>query len=132
MADRSYSGKAGGSNFNEQGAGAMILTTAKAWNTDLKQWLKPGPRSAGRAVSTVALGSYVCFGAAGLMLWLGDSRSAFAALAAVPVFGVGLIMHTCSVLMRTEQPATMTRVTTTTDPAVNPIKDREWHQTAAE
>jgi hypothetical protein len=56
MADRSYSGKAGGSNFNEQGAGAMILTTAKAWNTDLKQWLKPGTAGTGCA-TTIALGS---------------------------------------------------------------------------
>ena len=42
----------------------------------------------------------LCFTAAGIMLWLDQTRSAFAALASLVIFVIGLIMFGCSVLLR--------------------------------
>ena len=58
------------------------------------------PFNIGPLAGLIGLGSYACFTAAGIMLWLDQTRSAFAALASLVIFVIGLIMFGCSILLR--------------------------------
>jgi hypothetical protein len=58
------------------------------------------PFNIGPLAGLIGLGAYACFTAAGIMLWLDQTRSAFAALASLVIFVIGLIMFGCSVLLR--------------------------------
>ena len=78
----------------------MIYATASTWAQDLKHRLNNVPFNIGPLASLIGLGSFLCFAAAGIMLWLDETRSAFAALASLVIFVIGLIMFGCSILLR--------------------------------
>ena len=66
----------------------------------LKHRLSNVPFNIGPLAGLIGLGAYACFTVAGIMLWLDQTRSAFAALASLVIFVIGLIMFGCSVLLR--------------------------------
>ena len=78
----------------------MIYATASTWAQDLKHRLSNVPFNIGPLAGLIGLGAYACFTAAGIMLWLDQTRSAFAALASLVIFVIGLIMFGCSILLR--------------------------------
>lgn len=78
----------------------MIYATASTWAQDLKHRLSNVPFNIGPMAGLIGLGAYACFTVAGIMLWLDQTRSAFAALASLVIFVIGLIMFGCSVLLR--------------------------------
>jgi surface polysaccharide O-acyltransferase-like enzyme len=78
----------------------MIYATASAWAQDLKHRLSNVPFNIGPLATLLGLCSYACFTVAGIMLWLDQTRSAFAALASLVIFVIGLIMFGCSILLR--------------------------------
>jgi hypothetical protein len=78
----------------------MIYATASTWAQDLKHRLSNVPFNIGPLAGLIGLGAYACFTVAGIMLWLDQTRSAFAALASLVIFVIGLIMFGCSVLLR--------------------------------
>jgi hypothetical protein len=78
----------------------MIYATASTWAQDIKHRLNKVPFNIGPLAGLIGWGSFVCFAAAGLMLWLDQTRSAFAALASLVIFVIGLIMFGCSILLR--------------------------------
>ena len=78
----------------------MIYATASTWAQDIKHRLSNVPFNIGPLAGLIGLGAYACFTAAGIMLWLDQTRSAFAALASLVIFVIGLIMFGCSILLR--------------------------------
>ena len=78
----------------------MIYATASTWAQDLKHRLNNAPFNIGPLAGLIGLGAYACFTVAGITLWLDQTRSAFAALASLVIFVIGLIMFGCSVLLR--------------------------------
>jgi hypothetical protein len=78
----------------------MIYATASTWAQDLKHRLSNVPFNIGPMASLIGLASYACFTVAGVTLWLDETRSAFAALASLVIFVIGLIMFGCSILLR--------------------------------
>jgi hypothetical protein len=78
----------------------MIYATASTWAQDLKHRLSNVPFNIGPLAGLIGLGAYACFTAAGIMLWLDQTRSAFIALASLVIFVIGLIMFGCSILLR--------------------------------
>ena len=86
----------------------MIYATASTWAQDLKHRLSNVPFNIGPLAGLIGLGSYACFTAAGIMLWLDQTRSAFAALASLVIFVIGLIMFGCSIAARLQGAAGQT------------------------
>lgn len=78
----------------------MIYATASTWAQDLRKRLSNVPFNIGPLAGLIGLGGYLCFIVAGVTLWLDETRSAFAALASIVVFVIGLIMFGCSLLLR--------------------------------
>jgi predicted PurR-regulated permease PerM len=78
----------------------MIYATASTWAQDIKHRLSNVPFNIEPLASLIGVGGYICFAAAGIMLWLDQTRSAFAALASLVIFVIGLIMFGCSILLR--------------------------------
>jgi hypothetical protein len=78
----------------------MIYATANTWAQDIKHRLSNVPFNIGPLAGLIGLGAYACFTVAGIMLWLDQTRSAFAGLASLVIFVIGLIMFGCSVLLR--------------------------------
>ncbi|UEM05175.1 hypothetical protein JL101_006990 [Skermanella rosea] len=92
---------------SNQGTGRaeiMIYATASTWAQDIKQRLRNTPFNIGPAADLIGLGGFACFAAAGLMLWMDQTRSAFAALSSVLIFMVGLIMFGTSIVLRAGMP----------------------------
>jgi hypothetical protein len=98
-ANRAYSNQFQIKTRNGSGK-VMIYATASTWAQDLKHRLSNVPFNIGPLASLIGLASYVCFTIAGVMLWLDETRSAFAALASLVIFVIGLIMFGCSILLR--------------------------------
>ena len=69
----------------------MIYATASTWAQDIKHRLSNVPLNIEPLASLIGVGGYICFAAAGIMLWLDQTRSAFAALASLVIFVIGLI-----------------------------------------
>jgi hypothetical protein len=98
-ANRAYSWQFQIKTRNRSGT-VMIYATASTWAQDLKKRLSNVPFNIGPLAGLIGLGSYACFIVAGVTLWLDETRSAFAALASLVVFVIGLIMFGCSLLLR--------------------------------
>jgi len=98
-ANRAYSNQFQIKTRNRSGK-VMIYATASTWAQDLKHRLSNVPFNIGPLAGLIGLMSYACFTAAGVMLWLDETRSAFAALASLVIFVIGLIMFGCSILLR--------------------------------
>jgi len=82
----------------------MIYATANAWAQDIKRKLNNVPFNIGPMANLIGLGAFACFTAAGIMLWLDQTRSAFAALASIVLAVIGLMMFGCSILLRASIP----------------------------
>jgi hypothetical protein len=82
----------------------MIYATANAWAQDIQRKLNNVPFNLGPMANLIGTGAFACFAIAGIMLWLDQTRSAFAALAALVLAAVGLIMFACSILLRAAAP----------------------------